>query len=241
MTALACGAVPVLTDLRYGKHPQQTGDLHLPDGDGPFGVVVLWHGGSFLAEYGRNMMAPLAAELARRGMAAYNATYRRLGAGGGVPATFDDALAATGALAGFDAPLDLSERPAGIGLSAGAPLALHAAASGRLSRVVDLAGVAGLALAAQAKDDSSVLRLFGASPADAPDLYARFDPMAQPPLEVPALVLHGDADDVVPVEMSRVYAEHSGARLVVVPGADHYGVHGQEAPAPPELFAFLRA
>lgn len=224
--------------LRYGDHPEQTGDLHLPAGE-PRGAVVLWHGGGFAAEYTRAMMEPLARELARRGLAVYNATYRRLDCGGGVPATFDDAVAAAEALV---IELDLDERPAGVGLSAGAPLALHAAAQGRLSRVVDIAGVVGLALAVRSVGEaSSARRLFGAGPDEAPELYAAFDPMANAPLDVPVLIVHGDADEVVPLALSRAYAERSGGELVVVPGAGHFDLHGRTAPAPPELLAFLGA
>ncbi len=224
--------VPVLA---YGDHPEQTGDLHLPDGE-PRGAVVLWHGGSFLPEYTRSMLDPLARELARRGLAAYNATYRRLGCGGGVPETFDDALAAVDALT---AELGVGDAPAGIGLSAGAPLALHAAAAGRLSRVVDIAGVAALAAAARAVGTgSSVWTLFGAGPDEDPERYAAFDPMERA-LDVPLLVLHGDADDIVPIELSRAYAERAGGELVTVPGAGHFDLYGLGRPAPPELFAFL--
>lgn len=198
---------------------------------------MLWHGGSFRADYGRDMLDPLARTLAARGVAAYNATYRRLDCGGGVPETFDDAVAAVDAVV---AELGLSEPPAGIGLSAGAPLAFHAAAQDRLSRVVDIAGVAGIELAARAGGpEASAWRLFGAGPDEAPEQYAAFDPMARPPLRVPILVLHGDADDVVPLELSRAYAERDGVELVVVAGAGHYDLHGLDGPAPPALFAFL--
>ena len=203
---------------------------------------MLWHGGSFLAEYGRAMLEPVAVELARRGLAAYNATYRRQGSGGGYPETFDDALAAVDALAGFKAPLDLSTPPSGVGLSAGAPLALHAAAQARLSRVVDIAGVAMLEVAARAGGDrSSVWQLMGAGPDESPERYASVDPAAQLPLPVPALVLHGDADDVVPLALSEAFTAQAGptCALRVVQGAGHYDLYGLDAPAPDELFAFL--
>ncbi len=58
-------------------------------------------------------------------------------------------------------------------------------------------------------------------------------------LPVPLLVLHGDADEVVPHELSRLYAERAGGTLVTVPGAGHFDLHGLNAPAPPELFDFL--
>jgi len=228
--------------LPYGDHPEQVGDLHLPPGDGPHPVVVLWHGGSYETEYGRDMLTPLAEALAERGVAAWNVTYRRLGSDGGVPETFDDALAAVDVLRQLPAPLDLREPPAGIGFSAGAPLALHAAAENRLSRVVDLAGVSMLATAASAGGPgSSVWRLFGGDASQASEAYARFDPVERLPLPVPLLVVHGEADAHVPVEMSRAFAERVGdaCRLVTYPGAGHFDLHVPPAPATDELFAFL--
>lgn len=228
--------------LPYGDHPEQVGDLHLPAGDGPHRVVVLWHGGSYETEYGRDMLTPLAEALAERGLAAFNVTYRRLGSGGGVPETFADALAAVDALPSLDAPLDLAEPPAGIGFSAGAPLALHAAAEGRLSRVVDIAGVALLAEAARAGGrESSVWRLFGAGPDEAPERYAALDPAARLPLPVDCLVLHGEADELVPVAMSEAFAERAGegCGLVTYPGAGHFDLQVPPTPATDALFAFI--
>ena len=61
----------------------------------------LLHGGSWRAGYGKVLMRPLCRDLVRRGWAAWNVEYRRLGGrqGGGWPATFDDVAAAIDALA----------------------------------------------------------------------------------------------------------------------------------------------
>lgn len=76
--------------LRYGADEAQVGALHLPDVVRPPVVCVL-HGGFWRMPYGRDETAPMAAALARRGIAAWNLEYRRLGApGGGWPGTFDD-------------------------------------------------------------------------------------------------------------------------------------------------------
>ena len=75
-------------------------------------------------------MRPLCGDLARRGFAALNVEYRRLGReGGGWPQTFDDVAAAIDHLADLamrDADLDL-ERVTMLGHSAGGQLALWAA------------------------------------------------------------------------------------------------------------------
>ena len=61
----------------------------------PRAVVVVLHGGFWRARYGADLMDELCDDLAARGYAAWNVEYRRVGAGGGWPATFDDVEAAT--------------------------------------------------------------------------------------------------------------------------------------------------
>src|SRR5213080_3931462 len=87
---------------RYGPSKQNRADLYVPrDGKGPHPVVVLIHGGYWRATYGKIVMKPLAADLVRRGYAAWNVEYRRMGRrqGGGYPQTFDDIRAALRRLA----------------------------------------------------------------------------------------------------------------------------------------------
>ncbi len=216
----------MIRTIAYGPGPQQDGDLHLPDGPGPFPVVVLWHGGGFAAGYGRGMLDPSARDLAARGVAAWNVTYRREGSGGGWPATFDDARDALESLVDADAPLDLDDVTA-LGFSAGMPVALHAArvADGPVAvrRFVNLAGVASLALAGSNADLPMGRVLAGA------DLRA-IDPMALVPLGVPSLTVHGAADELVPVAVGEAWAAaaqdaEDRAQLVVVPGAGHFDLH----------------
>src|SRR5919112_4117875 len=78
---------------RYGDGRFQRADLYVPrDGDGPFPVAVALHGGYWRARYSKRLMKALCADLARRGVAAWNVEYRRVGRGqgGGWPATFED-------------------------------------------------------------------------------------------------------------------------------------------------------
>src|ERR1043166_1875109 len=85
---------PPRADARidYGSGALQFGDLYLPKGRGPYPVIVLIHGGCWLAELpGLELVAPLAAGLRERGFAVWNIEYRRLGhQGGGYPGTFAD-------------------------------------------------------------------------------------------------------------------------------------------------------
>ena len=90
------------TRIGYGEDPSQFGELTLPAGR-PRGVVVVLHGGFWKAEYDLDLGRPLAAALAAAGWAAWNLEYRRVGGGGGAPATFDDVAAGIDRLASLDA------------------------------------------------------------------------------------------------------------------------------------------
>ena len=112
--------------IRYGDHPAQFAELTVPDGPGPWPVAVVIHGGFWRRQYDLSLGRPLAETLPLEGWAALNIEYRRVGDGGGYPATLDDVGAAIDALADVDAPLDLG-RVVTIGHSAGGHLAAWAA------------------------------------------------------------------------------------------------------------------
>ncbi len=73
-------------------------DLHLPAGEGIVPVAVVIHGGFWMSNYGMELATPLAKDLAAHGIAGYAIEYRRVGNGGGWPATFEDVAAAIDAL-----------------------------------------------------------------------------------------------------------------------------------------------
>jgi acetyl esterase/lipase len=211
---------------RYGPHRSQRAELHLPSRGGPHPVVVLIHGGSWRTRYGCVVMRALARDLVRRGWAAWNIEYRRLGEGGGWPVTFADVASAIDYLARVRAPLDLA-RTTVVGHSAGGQLALWAAGRSKLppegaaalggapqvsiSAVASLAGVCDLELAYRAWRGGAVAALMGGSPAELPERYALANPLAQVPLAAPALLVHGLADETVSVRFSRDYASAARA------------------------------
>ena len=180
-------------------------------------------------------------DLAGRGWAVWNLEYRRLGirSGGGWPATFDDIAAGIDHLGRLDEPLD-PMRAVAIGHSAGGHLAFWAAArpglpadapggdpSVRLSGAVAQAGVVDLREAARLRlSRRAAEKLLDGPPEKWPRRYELASPFERLPLGVAQLLVHGDADGVVPVAISRGYAEravYGGDRceLVEVAGGDH--------------------
>jgi acetyl esterase/lipase len=195
----------------YGSDPEQVADLLLPTGHGDHPVAVLLHGGFWRARFTKSTMAALAADLPARGWASWNVEYRRAGNGGGVLETLDDVRTAIAALAQTRAPLDLN-RVVIIGHSAGGQLALCVAGEPFVRAVVSLAGVCDLSSAyAQRLGESATLEFMGGSPAERPDAYSVADPLARIPAGVPVLLVHGDADQRVPIEQSRRYAAQARA------------------------------
>jgi acetyl esterase/lipase len=218
---------------RYGSHFHQFADLLAPGQGGPFPVAVVLHGGFWREQHTLDLTDELARDLARRGWAAWNAEFRRVGevSGGGYPATLEDVAAAIDALAGLDAPLDL-DRVVAVGHSAGGQLALWAAAredpAVRLAGVVSQAGVHDLREADRlGLGEGATAAFMGGHADEVPERYAGASPIERVPAEVPVLLVHGDADERVPADMSRRYAEAARAAgdevdLVLRPGEDHF-------------------
>ncbi|HUQ38841.1 MAG TPA: alpha/beta hydrolase [Acidimicrobiales bacterium] len=228
--------------IRYGEGRDRFGELWRPDGPGTVPVVVLIHGGFWREPYRLDLMDGLARDLSSRGFAAWNIEYRRVGGGGGFPATFDDVAAAIDHLAAIASSerLDLS-RVVTVGHSAGGHLALWAASRDNpaveVTKAISLAGVPDLVEADRAHLGSDAAReLLGGSAAGVPDRYAAASPAARLPLGVPQVLVHGADDDIVPPSFSRAYAAAATAagddvELVELPGVDHDDVIDPSSPA----------
>ncbi len=201
----------------YGPDESQFGDLYRPSGKpAAIGTVVVIHGGFWRSAYDLSLGAPLAADLAARGYTAWNLEYRRVGDGGGWPATLADVAAGLDRLTALD--VDTS-RVVAIGHSAGGQLAAWAAGRAalpdaapgahpavRVSAVVAQAGVLDLGTAATTGvGGTAVADFVGGSPAQVPQRYAVADPIRQVPLSAPVLCLHSRADQNVPFAQSVAY------------------------------------
>jgi acetyl esterase/lipase len=231
---------PDLT-LTYGPHPDHVIDVRLP-ARLPARIVVLIHGGFWRAAFDRTHTGPMASALASAGYVVATPEYRRTGQeGGGWPGTFDDVAAALDAVPGLLAAYD-SQPPALLGHSAGGHLALWAASrsAGSVRGVVSLAGCADLGMCSRlGLDDGATDLLLGGSPDEVPERYTFADPAQLPPLAVPVTLLHGTADDRVPVEVSRSYAERTGAELRELSGAGHFALIDPLSPVWPRVLETL--
>jgi acetyl esterase/lipase len=237
--AMALPSRPADHRIAWGTDPVQFGDLRLPAGPGPHPVVVLIHGGCWLAEYDLAYMGALADALKDAGIATWNIEYRRVGdAGGGWPGTMLDAGQAIDHLRTLAAThsLDL-DRVVLSGHSAGGHLALWAATRPRAATSNPLRGPDPLAvrgvvaiapvadLAASVSDATpicgrSAVQLLGGTPDEVPDRYE----VARPRLDAgPTMVsVVGTNDTIVPPPFSADPTRPGAIEVVEIDGADHF-------------------
>jgi len=237
--------------VRYGDLPEHVIDLRLPAVT-PAPLIVLIHGGFWRPEYDRTHLRPMANALAACGYVVAMPEYRRAGMAPDWRGTFDDIANALDAIAGRAEPHGADpRRVTWAGHSAGGHLALWAAARPHLTadspwrgrcdaqHVVSLAGCNSLSLtAAWNLGDGAAQNLLGGTPADHPDRYALTDPAVLTSPSVPVTLVHGTADDRVPVQMSRVTR---AGRLVEIDGADHFDLIDPHSRHWPRVLAAITA
>ena len=191
---------------------------------------------------------PLAEALVGRGWHVWQIEYRQVPNGGGWPGTLDDTAAAIEHLAVVASSLDIDPGPViTVGHSAGGHLAVWALSRPdrvlALSGAVSLAGVLDLLLGEREHiGRGAVVGFLGGRSSEYPERYAAADPVSRIEVGLPVRIVHGDRDDVVPMNQSDAYvaaATRSGqdAAVTVVDG-DHMAVID---PADPAFEAMLIA
>jgi acetyl esterase/lipase len=208
--------------FRYGDGRKHFGVISRPAGNTRLPVVVLIHGGFWRDGFGLDLMSPLGTDLVDRGYAVWNLEYRGVGdAGGGFPETLDDVSVGIEYLSQLEDRYQLDlDRVAFVGHSAGGHLALWAGGAGleiEPSIVVGQAAVVDLYAAAAANLGAGAAQAFvGGEPEEWPDRYAK----AQPKLSDRVVLVHGDRDDVVPVDQSAAFVDE--VEVVVIPDEGHF-------------------
>lgn len=211
--ALINHAAGARTPHRYGPHPDQVVDLwQAPE---PVGGAVVVHGGFWRDVWGRDSVWGWGPALTALGLSVASIGYRRLGSGGGDPATYHDVAEAV------DAATELLPGPVVlVGHSAGAQLAAWLSATDGPDAVafVGVGGIYDLRGDARQLGDGAV----GEFSPDGAGSPIELDP---PPGRI--VLVHGERDRAVPVAQSHAYAEameRAGSEVVVdvVEDAGHF-------------------
>lgn len=238
---------PPARTTAYGIDPVQVYDVRLPNpAVTPTGTtVVVVHGGFWKQEWDREHAAPQAQAFADAGHHVAVVEYRRTGMhGGGWPGTYADVCAAVDAIR---ADPTLPDRCVLVGHSAGGHLVTLAAArpeSHGVAGVVSLAGAVDLALTRDLRLGDRAAEAFLADASA--DEWRAADPAQNPPA-VPVVLIHGNADDTVPLRVSTSYVTrtaaaaipHAPVQQVTIPGAGHMSLIEPDHPAFAEVLASL--
>jgi pimeloyl-ACP methyl ester carboxylesterase len=199
-TPWVVGPLPDQT-ISYGDAIDQVIEFY--NGTGP--LVTLIHGGYWRPSHNREHMRALAAKLAENGFRVANIEYRR------DPASpeklFQDVDAALSSLNGSIAL---------IGFSVGGQLALIGKSDAH--KLILLAPITDLQRTKSENLGEGAVEIFFGDCE-----LKQFDPM-QKNYDQHLYIIHGDADDRVPLEHSRDFARAKDASLMEVTGADHFAM-----------------
>jgi acetyl esterase/lipase len=210
-------------EIAYGPAADNVIEVWGSRSDPVTAQVVVIHGGFWRAAYTRRHIRRLCAALAMAGNTVYSIEYGRPnGAESGWPRTFQDVAAAVDACVSDAITVNSKGRIVLLGHSAGGHLALWAASRHRVREgppglarreqpvfagVIALAGVCDLGLASRlALGNGAVDQLMGGDPWTHAERFAIADPIRLVPTGVPSILVHGELDTAVPLEVSRSYA-----------------------------------
>jgi acetyl esterase/lipase len=233
--------------ISFGTEAHQFADLWLPEGEGPFPVVLMVHGGCWQTDIADlSIMNYISEDLRTRGIAVWNIEYRGVDRpGGGYPGSFQDVAAAADALRTFgkEYPLKLN-RIVALGHSAGGHLAFWLAARQdlpkdsplrtkkplRLASAISIGGLPDLEATLTRQDNvceaAPIIAMTGEASPERPNIYADTSPAALPANKVRQIVINGDHDRVAPPRTAFAYkalmtGKGQKLREVIVPNTGH--------------------
>ena len=187
--------------ISYGDSVDQIIDLY--QGDGP--LITLIHGGYWRPVHTREHMRALAGKLVTHGFKVANIEYRR--DPGNPEKLFNDVNQALE---------KLTDSMALIGFSVGGQIAL--VSKSKAHKLILLAPITNLQRTKDEHLGEGAVDIFFGDRELSP-----FDPMIKK-YEQHLYLIHGDADDRVPLEHSRDFAKAKGAALMEIAGADHFAM-----------------
>jgi acetyl esterase/lipase len=252
-------------DVPYAHDSKtQTLDIYLPEGDGPFPLVVAVHGGAWeMGDKNDGQATSVVMAVTARGYAAASLNYR-LTDEVIFPGQIYDVKAAIRFLRANAEKYNIDpDRVAIWGNSAGGHLAGLAGTTGDVSELEDLSignpkvssrvqavvtWFGGFDLGAMGTSDPLV-KLFGASPETVPALVKKANPTVFiSPDDPPFFVEHGSSDSLVPVSQSIVFSQEltkvlgaENVKLKVIEGAEHGDKAFDTAENLEEVVSFLDA
>jgi acetyl esterase/lipase len=234
--------------IAFGPASYQSADLWLPEGAGPFPVVLMIHGGCWQKAIADHTLMNYAAEALRKeGFAVWNIEYRGVDeAGGGYPGTFLDVGAAADKLVEVGKTYNLkTDRVVAFGHSAGGQLAAWLAARPRLPAsnplrgsnplpimgVLNSGGLADLKASApvtQKECLASIMdKLTGAPGPGRIDVFADTSPAEMLPIGIRQVSVSGADDPISPPALGRAYVDRARAAkdeagFILVPHTGHF-------------------
>jgi acetyl esterase/lipase len=220
-------APPADERVAYGDQLNQFIDFRYPAK--PRGLAVYIHGGFWRARIDLTHAGHVCAALTAAGFVTASVEYRRAGEeGGGWPGTLDDVRHGIA----FARNRFFGTTTILLGHSAGGHLALCMAAE-----MPDLHGVFALGPVSDPRrawelnlGNGAALEFFGGGADEFPERYLMLPPIC------PVTLIHGTADDIVPVTMSRGYRH---GQVIELEGADHFDVIDPESPYFPRVLEAL--
>lgn len=242
--------------VQYGEDKLQFAELRLPEGKGPFPVVIIIHGGCWYSPYADlQNTAAIADALRNEGYATYNVEYRRFdNAGGGWPNTILDVGYAADYLRTLAEkyPLDLNN-VVSYGHSAGGHLAFWLGTRNQrvegddlfIPNPLPIKGILGVGsindLEEFEKIDTStcgevvVVKLMGGKIGDEPQRYKEASPILNLPLGIPQILLTGESDKIVPKYLGNTYTEKAleagdDVEHIIIENAAHHEYNAPEKP-----------